>query len=52
MLLLLQEEEDFTFMRYDTEGRTDLQSIVELFKDSGVQALLGGVAHHVMLITG
>ena len=39
-------------MRYDSEGRTDTQSVVEFAQDSAVKSLFRDKAHHVMLITG
>ena len=42
-------------MRYTSDGKTDVQSVVEFYQDAEVSALFTGgnaIAHHVMLITG
>ena len=51
----LQENEDFDFITYDDNGRIDVNSIEDFYKDSSVAALLAddtGIADHAMCITG
>ena len=51
----MQENEDFDFIAYDDDGRIDVNSIEDFYKDSSVAALLAddtGIADHAMCITG